>query len=129
MTINPLTMKIKAAKRELLALKTAHTRGLGNVKIYTTTITIDTTGHTTGFWDITFTLDFDQAFTAYPLVNFIATMDSNRDYSMELEGQDYSDGGYTLNAKFAWRYKAGTNSITIDSTSPVVGYSYTWAED
>lgn len=129
MTINPLTMRLKAAKRELLALKTAHTRGLGNVRIYNSTITIDPTGHTTGIWDIIVSINFDQAFVAYPFVNFAPTIDPSNNHSLEVVGQDYSNGGFSLNAQFVWRYRAGTNTITVHSTAPVINYSYEWLEE
>lgn len=128
MTINPLTMRIKAAKKELLALKTAHTRGLGNVKIYSSTITIDPTGHTSSFWDIAVSIDFDPSYVAYPFVNITPTISQNREHTLEVVGQDYSNGGYSLNAQFIWRYKAGTNSIKVFATAPIVGYSYRWLE-
>lgn len=129
MTINPLTMRLKVAKRELLALKTAHTRGLGNVRIYTSTITIDPTDHTTGIWDLVVNIDFDQAFVAYPFVNFASAIDSNNNHSLEVVGQDYTNGGYSLRAQFVWRYRVGTNTITVYSTAPVINYSYEWLED
>ena len=128
MTINPLTMRIKAAKKELLALKTAHTRGLGNVKIYSSDITIDPTGHTSSFWDIAVSIDFDPSYVAYPFVNITPTISQNREHTLEVVGQDYSNGGYSLNAQFIWRYKAGTNSIKVFATAPIVGYSYRWLE-
>lgn len=128
MTINPLTMRLKAIKRELLALKTAHTRGLGNVKIYTSTITIDPSGHTTSFWDITIRIDFDPSFVAYPFVNIIPAANSSYQHTLELVGQDYANGGYSLNTKYIWRYVANTNSIMILATAPIVGYTYEWGE-
>lgn len=128
MTINPLTMRIKAAKRELLALKTAHTRGLGNVKIYSSDITIDPTGHTSSFWDIVVSINFDPSYVAYPFVNITPTISQNREHTLEVVGQDYSNGGYSLNAQFIWRYKAGANSIKVSATAPIIGYSYRWLE-
>lgn len=128
MTINPLTMRIKAAKRELLALKTAHTRGLGNVKIYSSTITIDPTGHTSSFWDIEVSIDFDPSYVAYPFVNITPAISQNREHTLEVVGQDYSNGGYSLNAQFIWRYKTGTNSIKVFATAPIIDYSYRWLE-
>ena len=34
MTVNLLSQKLKAAKKEITDLKTAHKRGFGNLKIY-----------------------------------------------------------------------------------------------
>lgn len=127
MTINPLTMRLKAAKRELLALKTAHTRGLGNVRIYTTTLDIDPTGHTTGWWSLIVNINFDQAFVAYPFVNFAVRFNSNN--SMEAVGQDYANGGYSLRAQFIWRYSGDTDTVSVSSTAPVINYTYEWMED
>lgn len=127
MTINPLTMRIKAAKRELLALKTAHTRGLGNVRIYTTTLAIDPTGHTTGWWGLIVNINFDQAFVAYPFVNFAVRFNSNN--SMEAVGQDYVNGGYSLRAQFIWRYSGDADTVSVSSTAPVINYTYEWLEE
>ena len=132
MTINPLTMRLKAAKRELLALKTAHTRGLGNVRIYVRTENIDPTGHTSGVWQLKFTIDFDPRFTAYPFVNVAPAMTNSGGYTMELYEQQYSNNGYSMVVTAYWwrRTSSGnTYSIQFNSTSPIIGLSYTWKEE
>ena len=127
MSIDLFSLKLKAAKRELLGLKTAHTRGLGNIRIYTTTIEIDPTGHTSGIYFIDLVVDFDSSFAAYPFVNFAPYMDGDGDYSFDPIGVDYSNNGRTLNVRGAWLYyKAGTNFVAIQSTAPIVSWSYNW---
>lgn len=125
--MNLLATKIKDIKRELTALKTAHTRGLGNVKIYQKIVQIDSSGHQTGAYYMTVNVTFDRRFTAYPMAQIIPTMTSGGDYSMEVTGMDYSDQGYTMNAELVWIYEPGTTSFTVESTSPVDTVTYAWS--
>lgn len=126
MSVDLFSLKLKAAKRELLGLKTAHTRGLGNIRIYTTTIEIDPTGHTSGIYFIDLVVDFDASFAAYPFVNFVPSMSQTNEYYFEPIGLDYSNDGRTLNVRGAWFYYQGTNYVKIQSTAPIVNWSYTW---
>lgn len=125
--MNLLATKIKEIKRELTALKTAHTRGLGNIKIYDYFVQVDPSGHQTGAYYLNVTITFDRRFAAYPMAQFYPTMLDNGDYSMELTGLDFADSGYTMKAELVWIYEAGTASFTIESTSPVDTVTYTWS--
>lgn len=125
--MNLLTSKIKCLKRELTALKTSHTRGLGNIKIYHYSVAVDKSGRPP-YTDLVVTVQFDTSFNAYPLVQILPTVLDNGDYSMEQVGMDYSGSGYTVNARFVWSYKAGTDSFTVESTIPVTSVNYGWEE-
>lgn len=125
--MNLLATKVKEIKRELTALKTAHTRGLGNVKIYHHLVQVDPSGHETGAYYMYVTITFDRRFAAYPMAQFYPTMLANGDYTMELTGLDYTDQGYTMEAELVWIYEADTTSFTVESTSPVDTVTYTWS--
>lgn len=125
--MNLLATKIRDIKRELTALKTAHTRGLGNVKIYQKLVQVDPSGHQTGAYYMNVTITFDRRFAAYPLAQFYPTMLANGEYTMDIVGLDYADSGYTLRTELVWVYEAGTSSFTIESTSPVDTVTYTWS--
>lgn len=126
MSIDLFSLKLKAAKRELLGLKTAHTRGLGNIRIYTTTIEIDPTGHTSGVYFIDLVVNFDTSFATYPFVNFSPYMDGEGGFAFDPIGVDYSNNGRTLNVRGAWIYRTGTNFVVIQSTAPIVSWNYDW---
>ena len=125
--MNLLATKIRDIKRELTALKTAHTRGLGNVKIYQKIVQVDSSGHQTGAYYLNVTITFDRKFAAYPMAQFYPTMLTNGDYTMKIIGLDYADSGYTMRAELAWIYEPGTASFTVGSTSPVDTVTYTWS--
>lgn len=128
MSIDLFSMKLKAAKRELLGLKTAHTRGLGNIRIYTMTIDIDPTGHTSGVYFIDFVFNFDNSFAAYPFVNFLPSIDQKNDHYLELIGLDYSNNGRTLNVRGAYIFSKEASYVVIQSTAPIISWNYIWED-
>lgn len=126
MTVDLLSLRIKEAKRELTALKTAHKRGLGNVKIYTYDFNIDPTGHDTGIWELVVRVDFDSSFAAYPFVYIAPQIGQSFSYSLEVATTDYRNDGYTAFVRCIWGYENGMTKSTVVSTSPIVNVSYTW---
>lgn len=125
--MNLLSTRIKDIKKELTALKTAHVRGFGNVKIYHQLVQVNPAGHETGASYMNVTITFDRRFAAYPLAQFYPTMLPNGDYSMDVTGLDYTDQGYTMRVELVWIYEPGTTSFTIESTSPTDAVTYTWS--
>lgn len=126
---NEFIERIKHAEREVLALKTAHPRGLGNLKVYEQAQTVS--GHTSGIWYLTVTVDFDNNFAAYPLVYLIPTMkmvSGSSTYSMNYYAFDFSNNGYRAKFKLLWSYKVDTNSFVVESTSPIDSISLDWEE-
>lgn len=128
MTINLLSQRIKSAKRELTNLKTAHKRGLGNLKIFKNEIIIDTSGHTSGIYFLTININFDQSFASFPLIKIYPTVTNNFDYSAQLLEMDYINNGYTVRAEFLWLYNSSlpNQNMTVFSTSPISSSSYSW---
>lgn len=125
--MNLLSRKIKDIKRELTAMKTAHARGLGNVIIYRRNVDVDPTGHQTGAHYLYVTIEFDRRFSSYPFAQIYPKELENGDYTMEIVGHDYSNGGYTMIAKLLWIYEEGTTSFTVESTAPTTSVNYSWS--
>lgn len=128
MTVNLLSQRVKTAKRELTNLKTAHKRGLGNLKVFKNEITIDTSGHTSGIYFLTININFDQSFASFPLVKIYPTVTNNFNYSAQLLEMDYINGGYTMRIEFLWIYNSSlpNQNMTVFSTAPISSSSYSW---
>mgnify|MGYP003306696821 CR=1 FL=1 len=124
MTVNLLSQRLKAAKRELTALKTAHMRGLGNMKVYQQKVVVPPEGHT-GIQDILVSVTTDSSYPPYPFVAIYPLGDRNNNWSMELTDIIYKNGN---NIKFGllWLYDEGTNAFYVVSSSPITNVSYTW---
>ena len=120
-----LVQRLKAAKRELTALKTAHRRGIGNLKIYNRYCE-ELGSHTTGTLNIT--IKFDSKYAAYPLFQVLPLGDISSS-GMVYTGvnANYANGGYQASVQvydeFAWLFSYG---FYVLSTAPTteVNYSY-----
>ena len=124
---NLLSQKLRNTKKELTALKTAHQRGFGNVRIFSHRIDLDTSGHETNIWYLNVTINFSQNFSSYPFVTFVPAMDnSGRTSIFETVGIDYGNGGFSLSSRMLYIYESGLNSFWVYSTTPITSSSYTW---
>lgn len=124
MTVDLLSSRLKAAKRELTALKTAHARGLGNIKLFTEQITIDPTGYGTGIHELIVSVKTSSMYAPYPFIDILPAI-AGSSYSMEIEGFIYR-GGYLAMCRLLWLYNTGTNKLSIVSSSPIQSVSYEW---
>jgi len=125
-----LAQKLKFAKRELTALKTAYARGLGNLKVYTREYTIPSAGHRDYTYTIILTLNFDTDFAPYPYVYLLPTLpDVGLRFNVEAEGFEYSDGGRKAIFHIFYNYQNDAlDKFTVISTAPVSSMSYEWRE-
>lgn len=123
-----LSQRLIAAKRELTALKTAHRRGLGLVKIYQKNIEIDTSGHEDGVYYLTLQIKFDRNFAAFP---FVDSLQNGQDDYASLLNQGYADGGFSMYQEFLWitDTSAPGHFISIFSTTPVSEVTYSWSNN
>lgn len=126
MTINLFSKKIKDIKIELTNLKTAHKRGLGSLQIYTYDINIDPTGHEYGFWELSFTADFDRTFAAYPFAYLEPQAQGNFVSSLEMESFGYFNDGYRIVFNAIWFYDSAAYNARIISSAPITNISYSW---
>lgn len=125
--VDTLSARLIAAKRELTALKTAHRRGLGLIKIYREDLQIDITGHEDGIHYLTLQIEFDRKFAAYPFVDSLQNGQS--DYA-SLLSQGYASEGFSMYQEFLWIANAGVSShaISIFSTAPILEATYNWSD-
>ncbi len=128
--IDLLSKRIINAKKELTNLKTAHTRGLGNVMVYhrTETMTSPNTGYT-GYL-ITIEISFDPNFGAYPFAEVIAgpEVDGTTLYRF-LEFEYRNSGRQVAVVAYGIFYNpAVTVSYDIFSLAPVTNVAVTWEE-
>lgn len=70
--MNTLSQRLKYAKRELTALKTAHPRGLGNLRVYHRLETMTSPDTPRGTYVITIEITFDAKYAPYPFMNVLA---------------------------------------------------------
>lgn len=126
-----LSQRIKYAKNELTALKTAHKRGLGNVKIYKYVYDFSSTGIAVGTMSVT--VNFDQTFSEYPfafLVGYEPTQQSLYASSMDAREIVYLNNGYSV--KFtgpAICYPTAIEpKVNIYSTAPISSASHVWED-
>lgn len=131
MSQNLLVEKLKFAKRELTALKTAHRRGLGGLKVFEKTLDISVPSEAqSGFWFIEVTLNFDRDFPAYPFAQIIPPTSGGPNYSSNIlegeESKNYSNGGYSLSFNLAWFYSDTMSPYPIYAYSSAAVESYTF---
>lgn len=124
-----LVEKLKWAKQELTALKTAHKRGVGMLRIYEENIAPQASDGTP--WDLTITLTFGADTAPYPFVYAIAKTLSESSYFFAA-GFTQEEIDYTSEheVKVAGSFWAGNPvPIRILSTAPVESVSYAWSKD
>lgn len=124
MTVNLLSQRLKAAKRELTALKTAHMRGLGNMKAFSQKVVVPQDGHT-GIHDFTVTVETDNKYAPYPFISLFPLGTRNGDWTFELTNIFYNTG-YNITFKLLWLYDEGTNGFYVVSSSPIKSINYIW---
>jgi hypothetical protein len=123
-----LVDRLKYAKLELTALKTAHKRGLGLLKVDKTLLKYSDTSINDGYsGNAVLTVDFDESFGAYPFTYVEGRIDGER-YTYEsgycsadMKQVRYTNNGYRVIFKGHIWYEAGTyfDRLFIYSTSPV----------
>ena len=120
-----LAQRLKKTKRELTALKTAHRRGLGLLKVYPREVELDVSGRT-GIWTVTIGLSFDQKFAPFPLIESIQTVDNP---AMDQVALFYSNDGYAAYVTFDWISTAPVpETVKFVTSAPVIGTTQTWTE-
>lgn len=122
---NLLSLKIKAIKRELLALKTAHIKGIGNLKMYSRTINIGPShGHTL----LKIITEFEETSVPYPFVQVFGGVDSENDPTFDTLGGGYTNNGFTSITTGTGFVLQDVETIYIESTSPIKAVQYEWGD-
>lgn len=134
MSQNMLVERLKFAKRELTALKTAHSRGFGLLKIYRTEYKFsDIPGISEQSYDAITTIKFSTKYEPFPF----AYLEGDARYylsgalltSMSVEQLEYRDSGYTIvfTGRAIYSPAANLNKMVLYSTAPPVSISYNWS--
>lgn len=128
MTVDLLSQRLKAAKRELTNLKTAHTRGFGLLKVYKETIYFSQTELEEGYIysNASVTIKFSKEFPPNPFVYVLG--DISMEYGLEpafmAKTIEFSDGGYTVTIGGEIIYYISESlrleKITAFSTAPII---------
>ena len=126
MSQNLLVERLKRAKRELTALKSAHTRGIGNLRVYSNTYTPPSDGHESGYWYLVATVKFDSRFTAYPFAYILPSYPQGGSSSIEAISFNYANNGYSARFGLLYRYNATTSFFRVVSTAPIIEINYDW---
>lgn len=123
-----LVQRLKAAKRELTALKTAHRRGLGLLKVYNYEETFTPPGGQGNYNDVKITISFSQKFAKNPLVHLKGFTAGNMTIqSLYVNSMKFIDD-YTLEvmADLVWT-SVIPNKFVVVSSAPVAEVDYAWS--
>lgn len=128
MTTDLLTARLKAAKRELTALKTAHQRGLGLLRIYRETVIPD---NQDGIYDAAVTVTFVEGSAPYPFVTVVGYYDTQNlyDSSFAVDELEYQNNGMT--AIFSGELTVDSSGVwpkkfDVLSTAPIQSITIDW---
>lgn len=105
MSVDLMSVRLKECKKELTALKTAHLRGLGTLKIYDYEGTIPDIGD--GFWYVTAQVSFDDNAAPFPFTYVeLGADDDGTDYTVQLDVEEtyYDTSGKNMYIKMLWIY-------------------------
>lgn len=131
MTINPLTMRIKAAKRELLALKTSHAKSASLMKVFSTISSVPIPPEDYALAKIM--VKFSEDYGAFPYfrVEIEPTGFPAYNYGSNIfiGTETYDPTGYRLEVEIMQLGISDySNNFKITSTSPITSISYEWTE-
>ena len=123
-----LVERLKRAKQELTALKTAHKRGVGMLKVFEENIAPQAPDHTP--WELTMTISFGVNTTPYPFSYAIAkTLDEEDYYWSYGFTQDKIEYINEHTVRVAGGFWASNPvPIRIFSIAPVDSISYSWSK-
>lgn len=132
MTVNLLTQRLKSAKRELTNLKTAHKRGLGNLKVFKNEYTFVPPGGE-GSPDGKIIFKFSQNLAPYPFAYVVGygyqLTYGNYISCVDVDSITYKDNGYTIemDASFLYLPNVVPNKFILYSNSLPISIQYVWS--
>lgn len=108
--MNTLGQRLKYARRELTALKTAHPRGLGNLRVYRKNQTIVTPG-SAGVYRATIKGTFSSLFAPYPFAQGMIGTVSASTINLVFDGFEYTDNGMAFTATLSGWFLSASTSV------------------
>lgn len=132
MTVDLLTARLKAAKRELTALKTSHMRGLGLAKVYSYSGVFSPPSDSPYLF--TMTINFDREFAKNPLSYISLGGNDLSDpwigSSAEIDNESFTSDGYSMVVNgYINESQYTTSDFVVYSVSPILGISWEWTLD
>ena len=129
MTVDLLSVKLKDAKRELTALKTAHTRGLGMLKLYTFVLDLDVEGRL-AFWTIKIVVNLKEGQSPYPFLECIPSIDADVSNDViDMVGIEFTNDGMSIALYFEWLASVyPADKITFYCTSQIDNCTQEWSQ-
>lgn len=125
--MNLLADRLRFAKRELTALKTAHRRGLGLLKVYTKTYSVPPYSGTAWFYWLTIKVNY--SVSPYPFTKMYFDWDSFYDsIGYEASEFEYKNNGYNAEFRTVVIRLDVPYKITIYSTSPIESITHEWSD-
>lgn len=126
--MNLLSQRLKTAKRELTNLKTAHRRGLGLLKVYTQTVTVQPPSNDHVIWWLTLDVEFD--ISPYPFVQkYLVRPISTNSYIYANNELEYKSSGWEAEFRDVFAFFDYISlKFTIYSTSPIKSVNYSWSQ-
>ena len=126
MSQNLLVERLKSAKRELLALKTAHRRGLGLLKVYSEVYSIAApSGSSTFYW---LTIDLEFSVSTYPFVQYYIVNNDIASVPVNTAPEfEYQNGGTKAEFRIVLEKVPSGYRFGFSSTSPIVSMNYSWS--
>ena len=122
---NIFSLKLKAIKNELLALKTAHIKGIGNLRMFSSSIkVVDSEDYSL----LSIIVDFDSTSIPYPFVQVFGSVDANNNPTFTTLGGGYANNGYTSITTGTGFVRQQIDTIYVESTSPITNIRYTWGD-
>lgn len=124
-----LVERLKRAKLELTALKTAHKRGVGMLKVFEEIVEPEAPDDT--LWYLVMTISFSADSTSHPFVTVLCNTFDETKYSLAQSFQqdeiEYTQGGKSV--KIGGSFFSSDNSfLKILSTSPIASVSFSWSK-
>lgn len=128
MTVDLLSVRLKEAKKELTNLKTAHTRGIGMLQLYTSEVKLDVQDKT-GIWDVAVTIYFKEGQSPYPFLEYIPIINNDTSNVIELIGMEFAEDGMSVLLQFEWLDSTPqVDTILLYCTSQIGSYTQEWSQ-
>lgn len=127
--MNNLSQRLKYAKRELTALKTAHPRGLGNLRVYRRAETILSPSNM-GAYEAKISGSFRSLFAPYPYAQVILGVFPEDVSLVTMEDFEYMSDGMGFATVLTGLFAQPSISITFEilSLAPVENIEVEWSE-
>lgn len=126
--MNTLAQRLKFAKRELTALKTAHRRGLGNLRVYRRNELLTPPYSERDIYVITIKLSFSSNFAPFPYIQVVQGAENPSIPRFIFEDFEYYSDGMGATVVASGLFDSGSPSMPYEilSLAPVTNIETDW---